>query len=69
MSWHPLPQAYGGASICGCAMTLEAWILPSQSLALRAKRGDGIIAPRLLADQITRVHMAPDALLLGLDPC
>ncbi len=23
----------------------EAWILPSQSLALRAKRGDGIIAP------------------------
>lgn len=24
---------------------VEAWILPSQSLALRAKRGDGIIAP------------------------
>ena len=23
----------------------RAWILPSQSLALRAKRGDGIIAP------------------------
>jgi hypothetical protein len=24
---------------------VESWILPSQSLALRAKRGDGIIAP------------------------
>ena len=24
---------------------VEAWILPSQSLALRAKRSDGIIAP------------------------
>jgi hypothetical protein len=24
---------------------IEAWILPSQSLVLRAKRGDGIIAP------------------------
>jgi len=26
-------------------MLVEAWILPSQSLALRSKRGDGIIAP------------------------
>jgi hypothetical protein len=26
-------------------LLVEAWILPSQSLALRAKRGDGIIAP------------------------
>jgi hypothetical protein len=26
-------------------MLVESWILPSQSLALRAKRGDGIIAP------------------------
>jgi hypothetical protein len=26
-------------------MLVEAWILPSQSLAMRAKRGDGIIAP------------------------
>lgn len=27
------------------AMLVESWILPSQSLALRSKRGDGIIAP------------------------
>jgi hypothetical protein len=27
------------------AMLVESWILPSQSLALRAKRGDGLIAP------------------------
>jgi hypothetical protein len=26
-------------------LLVEAWILPSQSLAMRAKRGDGIIAP------------------------
>ena len=26
-------------------LLVEAWILPSQSLALRAKRGDGIVAP------------------------
>ena len=26
-------------------LLVEAWILPSQSLALRARRGDGIIAP------------------------
>lgn len=26
-------------------MLVEAWILPSQSLALRSKRGDGIVAP------------------------
>jgi len=26
-------------------LLVEAWILPSQSLALRAKHGDGIIAP------------------------
>ena len=26
-------------------MLVEAWILPSQSLVLRSKRGDGIIAP------------------------
>ncbi len=29
---------------------IEAWILPSQSLVLRAKRGDGIIAPPGLFD-------------------
>ncbi len=26
-------------------LLVEAWILPSQSLALRARHGDGIIAP------------------------
>ena len=26
-------------------LLVEAWILPSQSLALRSRRGDGVIAP------------------------
>ena len=26
-------------------LLVEAWILPSQSLAMRSKRGDGVIAP------------------------
>ncbi len=29
MSWQPVPQAYGGASMCGWAITLAPWMLSS----------------------------------------